>query len=138
MALEFPNHSFPEEFIRLIHQRTEGHSLFLVDLLCDLRRRGVLVEDPRAGWRLAEGLAAIERELPESVRSMIQRKLDALGDDTQQLLAAAAVQGVDFDSAMIARRDRNRRTGRRRSSHRLEREHALVRFTGEEGCPIAR
>ncbi len=135
VALEFPNHSFPEEFIRLIHQRTEGHSLFLVDLLRDLRRRGVLVEDPHVGWRLTEGLAAIERELPESVRSMIQRKLDALGDDARQLLAAASVQGVDFDSAMVASALEIDEQDVEDRLDRLEREHALVRFTGEESCP---
>ena len=135
VALEFPNHTFPEEFIRLIHQRTEGHSLFLVDLLRDLRRRGVLAEDPRGGWVLAEGLAAIERELPESVRSMIQRKLDALGDDARQLLAVAAVQGVDFDSAMVAHALELDEQDVEDRLDRLEREHALVRFTGEETCP---
>jgi predicted ATPase len=135
VALEFPNHSFPEEFIRLIHQRTEGHSLFLVDVLRDLRRRHVLVEDPRGGWVLSEGLAAIERELPESVRSMIQRKLDALNDDARQLLAAASVQGVDFDSAMVAEALEIDEQDAEDRLDRLEREHALVRFTGEETCP---
>jgi predicted ATPase len=135
IALEFPNNSFPEDFIRLIHQRTEGHSLFLVDLLRDLRRRGVLVEDARGGWVLGEGLAAIERELPESVRSMIQRKLDALGDDARQLLNAAAVQGVDFDSAMVAHVLEIDEQVVEDRLDRLEREHAVVRFTGEETCP---
>ena len=42
-------------------------------------------------------------ELPESVRSLIQRKMDALEEADRRLLAAASVQGMDFDSAIVAR-----------------------------------
>ena len=47
-------------------------------------------------------LAALERELPESVRSLVQRKIEALDDADRRLLGAASVQGVDFDTAIIA------------------------------------
>jgi tetratricopeptide (TPR) repeat protein len=66
---------------------------------------------------------------------MIQRKLDALGDDARQLLAAGAVQGVDFDSAMVAHTLELDEQDVEDRLDRLEREHALVRFTGEETCP---
>ena len=80
LALQFPEHAFPPGFAALIHQRTEGSPLFMADLLRDLRRRQVLrQQDGR--WHVAEELTTLARELPESVRSLIQRKIDALDDD---------------------------------------------------------
>ena len=39
LALEFPQHCFPDEFAALIHGKTEGNPLFMVDLLRHLRDR---------------------------------------------------------------------------------------------------
>jgi predicted ATPase len=47
-------------------------------------------------------LPDLERELPESMRSMVQRKIGQLSEEDNQLLVAASVQGYDFDSAVIA------------------------------------
>ena len=71
------------------------------DLLRDLRRRQqVRQRDGR--WVLADDLLSVERELPESIRSAVQRKIEALDDADRRLLGAASVQGVDFDTALIA------------------------------------
>ncbi len=45
-ALEFPQHSFPEEFVALVHARTEGSPLFMADLLRYLRDRRGLAQEP--------------------------------------------------------------------------------------------
>ena len=101
IALQFPEHGFPSDFARLIHERSEGNPLFMSDLLRDLRRRQqVRQRDGR--WVLADDLLSVERELPESVRSLMQRKVEALDDADRRLLGAASVQGLDFDSALIA------------------------------------
>ena len=39
IALQFPEHGFPSDFARLVHERSEGNPLFMSDLLRDLRRR---------------------------------------------------------------------------------------------------
>jgi predicted ATPase len=70
IALQFSEHAFPPGFAGLIHDRTEGNPLFMADVLRDLRRRHVIEQQ--------DGRWAIARELPESVRSLIQRKMDAL------------------------------------------------------------
>ena len=107
----------------------------MADVLRDLRRRQV-IQQQDGRWTVAEALPAIARELPESVRSLIQRKMDALEDTDRRLLAAASVQGMDFDSAILAA-GACRWTKRRSRSRleRLEREHALVRFAGELEAP---
>lgn len=101
LSLAFPGHAFSPEFADLVHARTEGSPLFMVELLRYLRERGVIAE--RNGrWSLARETPDLLQELPDSVRSMIRRKLERLNDDERRLLAAASVQGTEFDSAVAA------------------------------------
>jgi adenylate cyclase len=66
-----------------------------------LREQGVIAEvDGR--WTLARDVPDLRDELPESVRSMIQRKLERLDEADRRLLAAASVQGAEFDAALVA------------------------------------
>jgi predicted ATPase len=130
LALQFGDHDFPRALASVVHQRTEGHPLFVVDLLRDLRRRQVIrQQDGR--WILAEDLAALEKAMPESVRSLVQRKIDALDEGDRRLLGAASVQGVDFDSAVIAAAVEREQDEVEDALERLEREHALIRFVDE-------
>jgi predicted ATPase len=130
LALQFPDHSFPRGFAGVIHQRTEGHPLFVVDLLRDLRRRQVLKQQD-GKWIITEDLSALTRELPESVRSLVQRKIDALDDGDRRLLGTASVQGVDFDTALLSAVLERTEDDIEDALERLEREHALVRFVDE-------
>jgi predicted ATPase len=130
VALQFPDHDFPAGFAQLIHDRTDGNPLFMSELLRELRRRQIVrQEDGR--WIVEEDLRRLESELPESVRSLIQRKVDALDDPDRRLLAAASVQGVDFDSALVASVLQLPDDDVEDRLERLEREHALVRFVDE-------
>src|SRR5262249_2156336 len=77
LARAFPGPALPADFADMVHARTEGSPLFAADLLRYLQQRGVIAE---AGgrWTLARELPDLGRELPQSVRSMIQRKLERL------------------------------------------------------------
>ncbi len=126
------------EFAQVIHRRTEGHPLFMADAIRDLLRRDVLCE--REGrWTLAASVTEVERELPESIRSLVQRKMAALDDEDRQLLAAASVQGVDFDTATLlgatAASLKLTEEQIERRCDRLEREHALIRHVSEWEYP---
>jgi serine/threonine protein kinase/predicted ATPase len=130
IAVQFPEHAFPSDFARLVHERSEGNPMFMADLLRDLRRRQqVRQKDGR--WVLVEDLLAVERELPESIRSAVQRKVEALDDADRRLLGAASVQGVDFDTALIAAALQLPEEEVEDRLDRLQREHALVRFVDE-------
>ena len=52
---------------------------------------------------LARTLSDVERELPESVRGMIERKVTQLDEEDRKLLVTASVQGYEFDSAVVAK-----------------------------------
>ena len=134
LALEFPGHTFPPEFAFVVHEKTEGSPLFLVNLVRDFRERQVIVQS-ESGWRLAQSVPAIERDLPESVRSMIERKIAQLADEDRQLLVAASVQGHAFDSAVVAHvLGRDPATVEERLEV-LDRVHAFVQVVGEEALP---
>jgi predicted ATPase len=130
IAIQFPEHLFPLGFASLIHQRTDGNPLFMTDVLRDLRRRQI-VQQKDGRWIITGDLSSVAREMPESVRSLIQRKLDALDDGERRLLGAASVQGMDFDSAIVASALQLDEEDVEVRLERLEREHALVRFVRE-------
>jgi len=84
-----------------IYNRTEGNPLFMGDLVTHLRDCQMLTR-VSGHWKLAWPPADLERELPVSVHSMIQRRIDQLSDEDRELLAAASVQGQEFDSTLVA------------------------------------
>jgi tetratricopeptide (TPR) repeat protein len=101
LALEFPEHRLPPEFSAFIHAKTEGSPLFMADLVRYLRDSGGIVE--QAGtWVLARSMSDMPRDLPESVRSMIARKIEQVDERDRALLLAASVQGTEFDSAIVS------------------------------------
>lgn len=134
LALEFPNHRFPAAFLALIQSKTEGNPLFMVDLLRYLRARNIIVEQ-QDHWGLTQEIPAIEHQLPESVRSMIDRKIDQLDENDRRLLTAASVQGNEFESAVVARALGKNVEDVEERLERLDRVHAFVRMVGEDDFP---
>lgn len=136
LALQFPEHSFPADVASWIHATTEGNALFMVDLVRYLRDRRVVTQmDGR--WTLAQSVPEIKSELPESARSMIQRKIDQLNKPARCLAAAAAVQGHEFDSATLAKALAMDPTEVEERLEELDRLHGLVRLMGEREFPDA-
>ena len=134
LALEFPEHRFSPELPAVIHAKTEGSPLFMVDLVRYLRARQVIAQE-QGRWTLAQSIPAIERELPESVRSMIERKIDQLGEAERRLLVGASVQGYEFDSAVVAKAFGMDAAEVEERLEALERVHAFVRFVHEQELP---
>ncbi len=101
LALQFPAHSFPPDFASIIHSKTDGSPLFMADLVRYFRDTGRIVEE-NGTWVLERSLSDAPRDLPESVRGMITRKIEQVDEGDRRLLAAASVQGPEFDSATLA------------------------------------
>jgi predicted ATPase len=103
LTLEFPGHALPDGFGRLIHEKTEGNPLFMVDVLRYLRDRGVIVRDERReAWTLGQSMPDVARELPETVKGTIARKIDRLDETDRKLLTTASVQGYEFDTSVLS------------------------------------
>jgi predicted ATPase len=134
LTLQFPGHQFPGELAAGIHARTDGNPLFMSDLARFLRDRGVLV-DVGGQWRMIGRLPEIVDEFPESVRSIVEKKIGELGDVDRHLMSAAAVQGIEFDSAVLARALRMDVAEVEERLDRLDRIHGFVRFTADRELP---
>lgn len=136
IALEFPENSFPREFAGLIHARTEGNPLFMVDLLRYLHDRGVIVKtEKNHGWRLAQSLPDLSRDFPQSVKSVIERKIEQLSDRDREVLMAAAAQGYEFDSEAVGRALEVDTKEIEERLQRLERINGFVKTVGESQFP---
>lgn len=134
LALEFSQHLLPNELPALIHWKTEGSPLFVVDLVRYLRHRGVIQQDG-AQWIMKGSLPQIERELPESMRGMIERKIAQLGEEDRRLLTVASVQGYEFDSAIVARVLEMDAADVEERLEKIERVHTFVRLIEEREFP---
>jgi tetratricopeptide (TPR) repeat protein len=115
----------PGDLPALIYKKTEGSPLFMVDVVRYLRER-----DVPADWA-----SEIERNVPESLRGMIERKLEGLDDSERQLLRVAAVQGFEFDSAIVADVLGRDAADVEDALQSLDRVHGLVRLLREQEFP---
>jgi predicted ATPase len=134
VALAFPGHRFPSELVGLIHERTEGNPLFVVDLLRYLNDRGAIARRP-SGWELMMAVQDLRVDLPESVRSMVRRKLAFLADDDRMLLSIASVQGQEFDSVVTAEVIGHDAADVEERLQALDQIHGLVRLVREQELP---
>ncbi|HWK11793.1 MAG TPA: hypothetical protein VNR64_17160, partial [Vicinamibacterales bacterium] len=114
--------------------KTAGTPLFMADLVRYLRDSGCIAE--RQGkWRLERPIADLPRDLPESVRSMIARKIDQLDERDRKLLVGASVQGYEFDSATVSAATGIDAVDVEERLDALERVHVFVRRGPEEELP---
>ena len=74
-----------------IHARSDGHPLFMVNIVDDLVARGAFVESARPSLRV-----------PADVRSMIERQFDRLGPAERRVLEVASVAGTAFSAPAVA------------------------------------
>jgi DNA-binding winged helix-turn-helix (wHTH) protein/predicted ATPase len=101
LTARFPDHQFPETLVWWLHQHTDGNPLFQVTLTAALVARGVLAE--RSGrWTLVGTLEAVEGEVPEGLRPLLEQQLERLPVEAQQVVEVASVAGVTFSAAAVA------------------------------------
>ena len=135
LDLEFPGHRFPDALVELVHTKSEGSPLFMTDLVGYLRVREVIAHDTDGAWVFRGALSEVGRDLPESVRGMVERKIAQLEESDRALLAVASVQGYEFDSAVLANVLSRPVEQLEDRLDTLERVHAFVRTTGETRLP---
>jgi DNA-binding winged helix-turn-helix (wHTH) protein/predicted ATPase len=93
-------HQFPRWLARLIHRRTEGNPLFMVNLVEYLLSEQIIVW-MRDEWLLQGAHEDIESAIPESVRQLIEKQIDRLSADERRVLEGASVVGMECSSVAI-------------------------------------
>jgi predicted ATPase len=101
LAARFPGLPRPEQLAHLVHQRSEGNPLFMVNVVESWLIQGMLVE--QAGqWVLPAGVELLQAGIPESLRQMIEQQLDRFSAEAQRMVEAGSVAGIDFSAAAVA------------------------------------
>jgi class 3 adenylate cyclase len=80
---------------------TSGNPFFVSEMLRHLTESGMLVQRDDGRWVL-EG-EVTDLGLPQSVREVVGRRIERLGEDSRGALAAAAVIGRDFEVELLTR-----------------------------------
>ena len=101
LAARFPQQQSPSALTSWLHQRTDGHPLFLVTLVQALEERGGLHEHEGC-WIVQEGLETFVLSVPESLRQLLEQQLLRLSLEVQRVLEVASVAGVEFVAASVA------------------------------------
>jgi predicted ATPase len=101
LSVRFPGNRFPSELAGLIHERTEGSPLFMVNVVDYLVAEGLLVETEES-WELAVEIERVELGVPDSIKQMIEKQINHLDVDVQRALEAASVAGTEFSTPAVA------------------------------------
>jgi tetratricopeptide (TPR) repeat protein/predicted Ser/Thr protein kinase len=130
----FAPNNFPAELAALIQRKTEGHPLFVTGLLQFLSERGDIRRADNL-WSLARPLSEMDLEVPESVRSMILKKMEALSEDDRRALQYASIEGEEFTSTVLANLLAVEEVALEERLDRLGKIHRWVQSLGEEEFP---
>jgi predicted ATPase len=97
----FPRSVFPTRLAEVLHRRTEGNPFFLVSVIDDLVKQGLMLQTDE-GWMFQGDVERLITEVPESIRHLVARQRERLQPDEQQVLEAASVAGMEFSVAAVA------------------------------------
>jgi DNA-binding winged helix-turn-helix (wHTH) protein/predicted ATPase len=101
LAVRFPGHRFPGALAALVHDRTEGNPLFMVNTIDYLVAEGLVSQQPD-GWEVTAELDRIKLGVPDSIRNLIEKQIDHLDATEQRTLEAASVAGAEFSHFAVA------------------------------------
>ena len=100
LASRFAQAALPEQVSQAIHQRTGGNPLFMVNVLDYLTDQGLFQTDVQG--ILSSDVQALEGDVPQNLRHLIERQLERLEDEKQRLLEVASVVGAEFAVEAVA------------------------------------
>ncbi len=134
LSIRFPGNRFPDGLARLIHERTEGNPLFMVNAVDFLVAEGLIVEH-ETRWELVVEIEKVEVGVPDSIKQMIEKQLDHLDAEKQRTLEAASVAGAEFSTlAVVAGLGEDRALVEARCDE-LARRHQFIQDRGVQELP---
>ncbi len=89
------------ELAAQIAQETDGNPFFVGEILQHLTESGALGIDEDGRWHLHKTIS--ELGLPQSVRDVVGRRIERLGEELRHILTIASVIGRTFDLELLTR-----------------------------------
>jgi predicted ATPase/DNA-binding winged helix-turn-helix (wHTH) protein len=134
LSLRFPGNGFPAGLARLIHQRTDGNPLFMVNASDYLVSDGLILEHEDR-WELGVEIEKVEVGVPDSIRQMIEMQVDHLDAETRRTLEATSVAGAEFSAlAVVSGLDEDRAAVEARCDE-LARRRQFIQDCGIQELP---
>jgi adenylate cyclase len=96
-----PVRPLSEGLVRLVHRRTDGNPLFVQTLLTAWSESAALVESD-GEWRPKDDVEALAAEIPETLRALVDQRVEQLSPVDQRILEAGSVVGPTFAAALVA------------------------------------
>src|SRR3954449_13624917 len=121
----------PSWLPRLLHERTDGNPLFMVDLVESWIARGLLAETGGT-WSLPATPDVLAADMPSSLRQLVEQQLDRLVPEDVAVLEEASVVGRVFSSALVAGAGGRDPGETERRCARLARDGRLIASRGVE------
>jgi predicted ATPase/DNA-binding winged helix-turn-helix (wHTH) protein len=134
LAVKFPSNQFPSELVALIHERTEGNPLFMVNTIDHLIAER-LIESHEDGWRLTAPIDTVKLGVPDSIRQLIETQIDRLDSADQRILEAASVAGAEFPSAAVSAALDDDGADVELRCEELSRRHQFIKAGGAQVLP---
>jgi DNA-binding winged helix-turn-helix (wHTH) protein/predicted ATPase len=100
LSVRFPANRFPAALAGLIHERTEGNPLYMVNAVDYFVSEGLIGESEES-WELIVEIEKVEVGVPDSIKQMIEKQIDHLGSNEQRALEAASVAGAEFSTLSV-------------------------------------
>lgn len=113
----------PPSLARMIFEETEGNPFFVEEVFRHLAEEGKLFDDA-GGW--LEDLRVERLQVPESVRLVLGRRLDRLGEDARRVLTTAAVIGRIFSLGLLEDLESRQADGVLNAIEEAEQAHLVV------------
>jgi len=101
LSVRFPVNRFPAKLAALIHERTEGSPLFMVNAV-DYLVAERLIRERDDCWDLVVEIEKVQVGVPDSIKQMIEKQIDHLEADERRTLETASVAGAEFSTLAVA------------------------------------
>jgi predicted ATPase/DNA-binding winged helix-turn-helix (wHTH) protein len=90
-----------QRLAHVVHQRTDGNPLFMVNVTNELVAREVITNSD-GQWEVQSAFADDTIGVPENLRQLIEQQLGRVSPDERKILEAASVTGAEFSAAAVA------------------------------------
>jgi DNA-binding winged helix-turn-helix (wHTH) protein/predicted ATPase len=105
LAVRFPvgaTHASPlRSLAHVIHQRTDGNPLFMVNVVNDLVAQSVVVQT-NGGWELRGEVSERTLRMPVSLWQLIEQQIERVRPEEREVLEVASIVGAEFSAAAVA------------------------------------
>jgi predicted ATPase len=101
LTARFMNDSLATTLGPVLHRRTEGNPLFMINLLEHWIAHDWLSHQ-QGQWILRTGWETIAGEIPATLRELVTQRQARLSPTEQRLLEVASVAGLEFSAASVA------------------------------------